>query len=377
MTHAWLRTTFLIALVVAISAAFLTMVRMFLLTLLLAAILAGLARPLYLRVERRFHRRRRAASAATIALLLAALLVPLMLLGAAVAREAVAISTGIGPWIEARLAQVELLRGPLLSQATQMIGALAAWTAERLSTVTVTTLLFFFHFFILIYALFFFLKDGPRMLQAMLAYVPLADADKARMLDRFTSVARATLKGTVFVGAVQGTLSGLAFWVAGIDGALFWMVTMMVSSILPGIGGALIWVPAVVLLAAQGALWKAVGLAAFCALVVGSVDNVLRPRLVGHDARMPDVLVLISTLGGLVTFGATGFIVGPILAALFLTVWEMFGATFRDELGQPTVRRVPRRRERDGARQRSRLSPSVHAQLDRHSRARSGPVHPQ
>lgn len=376
MKHAWLRTAFLIALVVAISAAFLTMVRMFLLTLLLAAILAGLAQPLYLRVERRFHRRRRAASAATIALLLAASLVPLTLLGGAVAREAVAISTGIGPWIEARLAQVELLRGPLLSQATQMIGALAAWMAERLSTVTVNTLLFFFHFFILVYALFFFLKDGPRMLHTMLAYVPLADADKARMLDRFTSVARATLKGTVFVGAVQGTLSGLAFWVAGIDGALFWMVTMMVLSILPGIGGALVWVPAVVMLAVQGALWKAAGLAAFCALVVGSVDNVLRPRLVGHDTRMPDVLVLISTLGGLVTFGATGFIVGPILAALFLTVWEMFGTAFRDELREP-MRGALRIRGRCDARQKAVPSPASAERSVPRSRARSGSAHPQ
>jgi predicted PurR-regulated permease PerM len=152
------------------------------------------------------------------------------------------------------------------------------------------------------------------------------------MLDKFTSVTRATLKGTMLIGVIQGTLAGVAFWVVGIEGAIFWTTVMIVLSIIPAVGAALVWVPAAILLLAQGAVWRAVGLALFCGLVVGSVDNVLRPRLVGRDTKMHDLLILFSTLGGLVLFGVSGFIVGPILAALFVTVWEMFGAAFRDVL---------------------------------------------
>jgi predicted PurR-regulated permease PerM len=146
------------------------------------------------------------------------------------------------------------------------------------------------------------------------------------MLERFVSVTRATLKGTMLVGAVQGTLSGLSFWAAGIDGAAFWGTVMIAFSIIPGLGGALIWVPASIFLAAQGEVWRAVGLVAFNGLVVGSVDNILRPLLVGRDAQMHELLIFFSTLGGLLLFGVTGFIVGPTLAALFLTVWEMVSA---------------------------------------------------
>jgi predicted PurR-regulated permease PerM len=107
---------------------------------------------------------------------------------------------------------------------------------------------------------------------------------------------------------------------------------MVVLSIVPGVGGALVWVPAVVLLLVQGAIWQGVGLTVYCGLLVGSVDNILRPRLVGRDTRMHDLLILFSTLGGLMVLGATGFILGPILAALFITVWEMFGVAVRDIL---------------------------------------------
>ena len=130
----------------------------------------------------------------------------------------------------------------------------------------------------------------------------------------------------------SGVLSGIAFAFVGIDGAVFWGMVMTVFSIVPGIGGAIVWVPTVFVLAVTGHIWSAVGLAAFCALVVGSVDNLLRPRLVGHDTQMHELLIFFSTLGGLLAFGAMGFIVGPILAALCVTTWEMFGTAFRREL---------------------------------------------
>lgn len=354
MTEEGVRKTFLILLVLAISAAFVAMIRMFVLTILMAAILSGVVRPLYLRIQRALRGRAALASAATIVLLLVVVIVPLLLIAGAVASEALRVADSARPWIEATLDQptliddvirrmpfrdaIEPFRAEILTKGGELIGVVGRVLANSLSAATRGTLLFFFHFAILLYASFFFLMDGPHMLRATMSYLPLADDDIARMLDKFTSVARATLKGTVLIGLTQGALSGLAFWAVGIDGAMFWTTLMVVLSIVPGIGAALVWVPAVIVLVAQGALWKGLGLTLYCGLVVGSVDNLMRPWLVGRDTKMHDLLILFSTLGGLVLFGPVGFILGPILAALFITAWEMFGVAFHDVL---PARRAP------------------------------------
>jgi predicted PurR-regulated permease PerM len=131
---------------------------------------------------------------------------------------------------------------------------------------------------------------------------------------------------------LQGALGGLALAVVGIPSAVFWGVIMTVLSILPGIGTALVWIPAAVILGASGHILKAVGLAVFCGLVVGSLDNVLRPALVGKDTQMHELMIFLSTLGGIMMFGVVGFIIGPIIAALFISVWEIYGVMFADML---------------------------------------------
>jgi len=151
-------------------------------------------------------------------------------------------------------------------------------------------------------------------------------------LDRFTSVTRATLKGTAVIGVLQGGLAGLAFAVAGIEAAVFWGTVMAVLSIIPAVGSALVWVPAAIILAAGGNYLKAVGLVLFCGLVVGSLDNLLRPRLVGKDTQMHDLMIFFGTLGGIALFGVIGFVIGPIIAALFVTIWDIYGEAFRDYL---------------------------------------------
>ena len=152
------------------------------------------------------------------------------------------------------------------------------------------------------------------------------------MVKQFVSVSRATIKGTLIIGVVQGALGGIGFAVAGIHGAVFWGTIMTVLSIIPGIGASLVWIPAVIYLVAVGKVVPALVLTAYCALVVGTADNFLRPRLVGRDAQMPDLLILFSTLGGILMFGVAGFIVGPILAALFVTIWDIYSVIFRKEL---------------------------------------------
>jgi predicted PurR-regulated permease PerM len=157
----------------------------------------------------------------------------------------------------------------------------------------------------------------------------LSHQDERRMTERFVSVTRATIKGTLVIGMVQGAMAGLAFWVAGITGAAFWSTVMAVLSVIPGIGAALVWVPAVAFLVVTGKLWAGLLLAGWCGFVVGTVDNLIRPRLVGRDTKMSDLLILLSTLGGIFLFGAVGVIIGPIVAALFVTVWEIYGVAFK------------------------------------------------
>jgi len=228
--------------------------------------------------------------------------------------------------------RLEPYRAQLLPKAGELLGSTSAFLFAALSATTLATAYFIFHFLVLLYTMFFFLTDGPQMVKTLLTYLPLADSDKDRLLGRFVSVTRATLKGTILIGIAQGTLGGLAFSVVGIEGALFWGTMMIVLSIIPGIGSALVWVPAAIFLVATGAWIKGIGLALFCGLVVGSVDNLLRPILVGRDTQMHELMIFFSTLGGLLAFGAMGFILGPILAVLFMTIWELFGVAFRTEL---------------------------------------------
>jgi predicted PurR-regulated permease PerM len=188
----------------------------------------------------------------------------------------------------------------------------------------------------MLYAMFFFLMDGPRILDKFLYYMPLSPADEERMVEKFLSVSRATIKGTLIIGIVQGGLAGIAFWVVGIDGAVFWGTIMAILSIIPGVGTALVWIPAVIYLVAKGHMGSAIGLFVWCAAVVGTVDNVLRPWLVGKDTKMPDLLILLGTLGGLIVFGAPGIIIGPIIAALFVTIWDIYGTAFKDVLPATT-----------------------------------------
>src|SRR5690606_13847821 len=132
------------------------------------------------------------------------------------------------------------------------------------------------------------------------------------------------VKGNIVVAATQGMLGGLIFWALGIQGALLWGVIMAVLSLLPAVGAALIWLPVAIYFLATGAIWQGIVLILFGVLVIGLVDNILRPILVGKDTKIPDYVILISTLGGLSVFGLNGFVLGPLFAALFIACWDLF-----------------------------------------------------
>jgi len=351
MTETRFRQVFLLLLVTAISVAFVAMIRTFLLTILLAAIFTGLSYPVYQWLLGRFRGRRALTAIATLVLLLTLVIAPLLVVLGAAATEALRVTETMGPRLQQLVDQpgeldsrlrgipgydrIAPYRAQILTKAGELVGSTSAFIFAALSATTRATAVFIFQFVVLLYTMFFFLIDGPSLLQSVMAYLPLTEVDKQRMLEKFVSVTRATLKGTILIGVAQGVLGGLAFWAVGLHGAIFWGTVMTVLSIIPGVGGAIIWVPAAIILISTGEVWRAIALVAFCGLVVGSVDNLLRPRLVGKDIKMHELLIFFSTLGGLMLFGVTGFILGPILAALFVTAWEMFGTAFRSALAEP------------------------------------------
>jgi predicted PurR-regulated permease PerM len=189
---------------------------------------------------------------------------------------------------------------------------------------------FLVSFFIMLYLLFFLLKDGPALAERIQRAIPLSAEHKRNLFDKFTTVIRATVKGNFLVAAAQGAAGGIAFWVLDVQAPLLWAVVMAFLSLLPAVGAALVWAPVALYLAATGAIWKGVMLTAFGVLVIGLIDNVLRPILVGKDIKMPDYLVLISTIGGIAIFGLNGFVIGPVVAALFIALWDIVSAQNSD-----------------------------------------------
>lgn len=176
---------------------------------------------------------------------------------------------------------------------------------------------------VMLYLTYFLLRDGRRYGELIRSALPLRSDVRDRLIDNFLVVVRATMKGTVVVALVQGGLGGLIFWALGIEGALLWGTLMGFLSLLPAVGTAIVWVPVAIYLLISGA-WIKGAIMIFCGVfVIGLVDNLLRPILVGRDTRMPDFVVLIATLSGLEMAGLTGFIIGPVIAALFIAVWNM------------------------------------------------------
>jgi len=336
------RRNFLTLLLTLVSVAFVVMIRRFLIPVLLAAIFAAMVSPLYRRLLPLFRGHRAVASLVTVLVIFLVVFIPLTLFTGILVSEAVQVSNTAVPWIQKQLSHPDqfmswLQRLPLadrimphqeqlLQRLAEAVRSLGTTVVNLLSGITRGTVTFLFNLAIMLYAMFFFLMDGRRYLDGIMESIPLSRDECTRIEERFVSVTRAALNSTIVIGLIQGTLGGLGLAVTGVNGAVFWGTLMAVLAMIPGVGTALVWVPMCIYLFATGRVAVTIGLAIYFALVVGSVDNVLRPRLVGKGTQLPDLLVLMSTLGGLMLFGAVGFILGPVLAALFITMWSIFNA---------------------------------------------------
>ncbi|GAA4421784.1 AI-2E family transporter [Acidovorax lacteus] len=306
-------------------------------------VLAILFTPLYRRLLRRMPGKPNLAALCTLAVCLVIVIIPVIVITLTLLQEATTIYE--------RMRSGQLNFGLYLQQ---IIAALPTWAAnlldrfdlttvaqlqQKLSTVSVqisqfiatralsigqNTLEFLVGFGVMLYLLFFLLRDGAGLIQRIGEATPLDTLHKRQLVSKFATVIRATVKGNIVVAASQGALGGMIFWVLGIQGPVLWGVLMAFLSLLPAVGAGLIWVPVAIYFLATGAVWQGLVLTAFGVGVIGLVDNILRPILVGKDTKMPDYVVLISTLGGMSLFGITGFVIGPAVAALFIACWDLF-----------------------------------------------------
>ncbi|MEB5965079.1 AI-2E family transporter [Comamonas testosteroni] len=369
-----------ILLLIAVTAGFGLVLQEYVVAIFWGVVFAIVFAPLHRKLLMRMPNRPTLAALATLLISLVMVILPLSLIGLSLIKETAAIydqvnsgnlSAGnyveqvfnalpswLTPWMEKlHLGTLEEIQTKLSNIALQA-SKLAATKAVGLGQ---NTLGFVVGFGVMLYLIFFLLRDGKELVARIWAATPLAAEHKRELAIKFITVIRATVKGNLAVAAAQGALGGLIFWILGIQGAILWAVVMAFLSLLPAVGAGLVWGPVAIYFLATGAITKGLVLATYGVLVIGLVDNVLRPLLVGKDTKMPDYVVLISTLGGMALFGLSGFVLGPAIAALFMAAWELF-ATMQAQEEELLDREIAQKRTTADSPQPARLPPDPGAQ---------------
>lgn len=340
---------FLLIVLVATMVVFYNVVSIFIVPVLLAAVFSALFFPFYERLLGIFKGRPGISSLACCAILLLGLLIPVYVLAAMVAQEAIAFFQTAQSEIQKVIAQGEagfwgkFLDSPLAralnlaeidwhSYLQESAKTLGSWLAKFINETSQGTIALITNLFVMLFTMYYFFKDGERIVQRIKYLSPLDDVYEEALILRFVSVARATVKGTLLIGLMQGFLGGLTLWAFGISSPILWGVIMVVLSILPSVGAWLVMVPIAVIQIATGSVWQGLAIAFMGMVIIGNIDNLMRPRLVGKDAGMHDLMIFFSTLGGISVFGVMGFIVGPVIAVLFLTILDIYSVEFKSHL---------------------------------------------
>lgn len=237
---------------------------------------------------------------------------------------------GVVSWLEQFGYNEEKIKGMISGAAVKVSGVLARQTVN-IGGVTVN---WFIDLAIVLYVGFFLVRDGERIRTLLIRALPFGDHREEMLFARFAQMMRATVRGTLLVAIAQGALGGIIFAVLDIRGPVLWGVIMTLLSLIPVVGAAVVWLPAAVYLLVSGDYVSGAILIVYGVCVIGLADNILRPILVGRDTKLPDFMVLLSTLGGFALFGLDGFITGPVLAMLFVTIWQIFMDEFT---GRPAL----------------------------------------
>lgn len=334
------RYAFVLALVL-ISAAFLFMMLPFFGVVLWACIISLMFRPVYLFLVEKFKGRENLAALMTLSLCLLIVVLPGIFTLGSIIQQGLEFYRQLDngeidpttpiqflnqhiPFLENLLEKYNIEMSEVKEKIIKHAMNATQAVAKNSFSIGSDTVQFLVNLSLFAYISFFFIRDGQTIVKSLLRVFPLGAEQTEILFSKFKEVTRATIKGNLVIAGMQGVLGGVIFGILGLPGALLWGALMIILSLVPVVGAALVWVPASLFLLATGQWEKGVILVLFGAFVIGLVDNILRPLLVGKDTKLPDYLVLLSTLGGLSLFGPNGFILGPLIAVLFMTIWQMF-----------------------------------------------------
>ncbi|MAJ97366.1 MAG: AI-2E family transporter [Parcubacteria group bacterium] len=310
-----------------------------------AVVLSILFYPLHQRVYSYTKGRAALSSLLTIGSILTIVMIPLYIVGALVANEAVSLYINLTQGDLSSLTMLATIQDALVPLAqfgidvesvqTNLVAFAQSFSAQigtyalDIGRATAGT---FISILLMLYILFFTLRDGEKTLVRIMQALPLGDAKEKMLFDRFVSIVHVMFKGTFIIALVQGAIGGILFMVVGIESAALWAFVMGLFALIPAVGPALVWLPIGLLLLFAGSVWQGVTVLIVGATLVSLIDNLLRPILVAKEAAMPDVLILLSVLGGLTLFGIAGIIIGPVITAFFLSMWQLFEHDYEKEL---------------------------------------------
>ena len=345
--YAKLETRTFLALLVGVSLAFVFLLKPFFGPIFWAVAIALIFHPVQQLLVRRLGERPNLNALITLIFCLIIVVIPVLILVTSLVAEGVSLYQQIQngdirpgeyidqvnqsfPAIQAFLAQFDISFAELRDRAVSVFVGGSQFLAKQALGIGQNKFQFFLVLALMVYLAFFLLRDGSKLIELLIRALPLGDERERLLFAKFAEVTRATVKGNLLIAIIQGALGGLIFWILGITGALLWGVVMAVVSLIPAVGAALVWVPTAIYLAAVGEVASALILTTFGVVVIGLADNLLRPLLVGRDTKLPDYIVLLSTLGGIVMFGVNGFVMGPLVAALFIAFWGIFIREFSD-----------------------------------------------
>jgi predicted PurR-regulated permease PerM len=323
----------LVLLTLAALAATLVLASPFLAPLAWALAIAVVTAPIHHGLRRRIPEANVAAVAAVLVVMIV-VVTPIFLVGRVIAIEVIARAGSLPDADDAerwtRLAERHPSVAPFArwldrrinvrTEAKQMVSRFVGYVSGVLGgsvwvIVDILLVLFF---------LFYFYRDGPRGLDTIRALLPLGESESTLLFERVAATIHATFRGTLVVASVQGVLGGLMFWILGLPAALVWGVIMGLFAIVPVLGPFLVWIPAALWLLLEGSWVRALVLVAWGSLVVSLVDNLLYPWVVGRELELHTVLVFLSLVGGILFFGGSGIVLGPLVLAILLSLIEVW-----------------------------------------------------
>jgi len=333
--------TLFFILVGIVTIVFFGMIKEFSLGVFWAVVLSILFNDWHIRIRNKLKKKKNLAAALTLFSIILLVIIPVALLSTAIINESIGLVENVQSEefnLQGKLQSAQSKLSPLLERfglETKNIQASLNKIAPELSSEIGERIIGFsqnifgslIQIAIMLYVLFFFLRDGRKIIKLIVKNFPMSNSIEYRLINRFQNVAKATVKGSLLIAILQGVAGGILFLAVGVEGAILWGTLMILASLLP-IGGAIIWGPIGIIYLLQGNYGKGIVVILVGALLIGLLDNLLRPRLVGNETKLPDYLILLSTLGGITWFGLSGFVLGPVIAALFITCWQMVGETY-------------------------------------------------